>query len=117
MTRVRPEVGVSGKRARQIGGSMASEDTARGAEGIVVLDGREGVRRRPGMYIGDVHDGSGLHHMLWEIVANSLDEHLAGRASRIRVSIENDLTEVEDDGRGLPVAILPVHGRPFVEVV
>jgi DNA gyrase subunit B len=70
---------------------------------IVVLEGLEPVRKRPGMYIGDTSNGSGLHHMLWEVVANSLDEHLAGRADHIRVSVEGSLAEVEDNGRGIPV--------------
>jgi DNA gyrase subunit B len=109
--------GVSAEVRPKLGGLMASENAARGADGIVVLPSLEAVRRRPGMYIGDVHDGSGLHHMLWEIVANSLDEHLAGRATRIRVSIENGLAEVEDDGRGIPVEVVPAHGMPFVQVV
>lgn len=73
------------------------------ASQIEVLDGIEAIRRRPGMYVGHVQGTAGLHHMLWELVANSLDEHLAGRASKIRVSVEGDLAEVEDDGRGLPV--------------
>jgi len=73
------------------------------AKDIEVLDSVAAVRRRPGMYIGDVRDGSGLHHLLWELVGNALDEHLAGHAKKIRVSIEGDLAEVEDDGRGIPV--------------
>jgi DNA gyrase/topoisomerase IV subunit B len=78
------------------------------ASQIEVLEGLEPIRRRPGMYIGDL-GAAGLHHLLWELVGNSLDEHLAGRASKIRVSVEGDLAEVEDDGRGLPVD--PAPGR------
>ena len=85
------------------------------ASQIEVLDGIEAIRRRPGMYIGDVRGPAGLHHMLWELVANSLDEHLAGRASRIRISVEADLAEVEDDGRGLPVDPAPGLGIPMLE--
>jgi hypothetical protein len=84
---------------------------------IVVLTGLEAVRRRPGMYIGDVQDGSGLHHMLWELVANSLDEHLGGHARRIRVSVEADWAEVEDDGRGIPVDPLPEREMSALEFV
>jgi DNA gyrase/topoisomerase IV subunit B len=84
-----------------------AETSVYSASEITVLEGLEAVRRRPGMYVGDVRDGSGLHHLLWEIVANSLDEHLAGRASRIRVSLEGNLAEVEDDGRGIPIDTVP----------
>jgi DNA gyrase/topoisomerase IV subunit B len=84
------------------------------ASEITVLEGIEPVRRRPGMYIGDTNDGRGLHHLLWEIVANSLDEHLAGHASKVRVSIEADLAEVEDDGRGIPIDPSP---RPGISVL
>jgi len=73
------------------------------AEHIHVCDSIDAIRRRPGMYIGDVTGSEGTHHLLWELVANSLDEHLAGRASKIRVSVEANVAEVEDDGRGIPV--------------
>lgn len=65
------------------------------------------IRRRPGMYIGDVHDGSGLAHMIWEVVANSVDEHLAGACSRISVEIDaNGRVTATDDGRGFPLALV-----------
>jgi DNA gyrase subunit B len=84
---------------------------------IEVLEGLEPVRRRPGMYLGDVHDGSALHHLLWEVVANSIDEHLLGHATRLRVSVEDDLVEVEDDGRGLPVDEDPYRGQPLLQTI
>lgn len=72
------------------------------------------VRRRPGMYVGDVHDGTGLEHMVWEIVANALDQHLAGYARCLSVSIDPEgLVEVTDDGAGIPLH--EVEGRTYLE--
>ena len=96
---------------------MTSKGDVYSVESIQVLSGLEAVRRRPGMYIGDVRDGSGLHHMLWELVANALDEHLAGHAKRIRVSVEGQVAEVEDDGRGLPIEPHPRLGISGVEAI